>query len=56
VLRGLHARQRAQPEPADTAPRRVLHDGLQQLAADPLALRPRVDRERPDVRLRLAAR
>jgi hypothetical protein len=56
VLRGLHGRQRAQPERADTAAGRVLHDGAQQLPADTLALRPRVHRERPDVRLGRVAR
>jgi len=56
VLRGLHGRKRAQPEPADAAPCRVLDDGAQQLPPDALALCPRVDRERPDVRLRLVPR
>jgi hypothetical protein len=56
VLRGLHRRQRAQPEPAHAPASRVLHDGAQQLPAHALALGPRVDRERPDVRLRLVPR
>jgi hypothetical protein len=56
VLRGLHGGQRAQPEGADAAARRVLHDRAQQLPADTLALLPRVHRERPDVRLSRVAR